>query len=259
MADPEKSVLDIVWHYGFSALESALTSLQRAGRACLRPGAGSRGAGQRFVPFRDRPYGTDFAVTAQFFRRVQGAKTNRSGEPAPLHWRGVPMKKDPFDLALYPLLLWELRPATIIELGAFKGGSALWMADLLDLFEIDGHVYSHDVDTDRITAEHERVTFVRADCTDLGSFDAERLRSLPHPWLVLEDTHVNLYQLLKFFDGFLTTGDYVVVEDTIDIRFHRALQRFAMEIGDRYLVDTRYADMFGYNVTWNVNGFLRRS
>lgn len=253
-------MLDVVWHFGFSALESALTSLERAGRACLRPGARARAAGERFVPFRDRPYGTDFALTGPFFRRVQGAKRSRGGEPtSPLHWRGVPMKKDPFDLALYPLLLWELRPATIIELGAFRGGSALWMADLLETFGIDGHVHSFDVDTDRITARHERVTFTRADCNDLASFDVDRLRELPRPWLVVEDTHVNLYRLLKLFDGLVEPGDYLVVEDTIDVRFHRALRRFALEAGDRYLVDTRYADMFGYNVTWNVNGFLRRS
>jgi cephalosporin hydroxylase len=251
-----KDVLDAIWSHGFLALESALASLRRAGRRCLRPRAG-RGTGARFVPFRDRAYGTDLAVTTQFFRRVQGAK-EAAASPG-LHWRGVPMKKDPFDLALYPLLLWELRPATIIELGAYRGGSALWMADLLDLYGIDGHVYSHDIDVDRITARHERVTFLRADSNDIGSFDAERLRSLPHPWLVLEDTHRNIYELLAFFDRFLTAGDYVVVEDTIDVRFHRQLQRFALDMGDRYAVDTRYADMFGYNVTWNVNGFLRRS
>jgi cephalosporin hydroxylase len=252
-------MIETLWSYGFSAVESALTALRRAGRGCLRPRAGLRNGGQRFVPFRDRAYGTDFAVTAQFFGKVQGAKESSVGGPSSMHWRGVPMKKDPFDLALYPLLLWELRPATIIELGAYRGGSALWMADLLELFRIEGRVYSYDIDVDRICARHERVTFARADSNDLGSFDIERLRSLPHPWLVLEDTHCNIYELLKFFDGFLATGDYVVVEDTIDARFHRQLRRFALEAGDRYMVDTRYADMFGYNVTWNVNGFLRRN
>src|SRR6266545_1566673 len=202
-------MLDTIWSHGFLALESALTSLRRAGRRCLRPRTGLPGTGGRFVPFRDRAYGTDFALSAQFFGRVQGAKEAPTEEAPALHWRGVPMKKDPFDVTLYPLLLWELRPATIIELGAYRGGSALWMADLLDLYGIDGHVYSHDIDVDRITACHARVTFLRADSNDVGSFDAERLRSLPHPWLVLEDTHRNIYELLRFFDRFLEAGDYV--------------------------------------------------
>ena len=34
-----------------------------------------------------------------------------------------------------PMLLQELRPRTIIELGAFEGASAVWLADLLDIFD----------------------------------------------------------------------------------------------------------------------------
>src|SRR5258708_38877100 len=44
-------------------------------------------------------------------------------------YRGIPMQKNPFDLALYPLLLERARPRTLIEIGSFAGGSALWVAD----------------------------------------------------------------------------------------------------------------------------------
>ena len=43
--------------------------------------------------------------------------------------RGVPLLKNPFDLALYPLLLERARPRTLIEIGSYSGGSALWFAD----------------------------------------------------------------------------------------------------------------------------------
>lgn len=37
-------------------------------------------------------------------------------------WRGVVCSKNPFDLALYPILLWKEKPATIIEIGSKEGG-----------------------------------------------------------------------------------------------------------------------------------------
>lgn len=40
-------------------------------------------------------------------------------------YRGVPMLKNPFDLALYLLLLRRLKPRTVIEIGSKSGGSGL--------------------------------------------------------------------------------------------------------------------------------------
>lgn len=50
-------------------------------------------------------------------------------------YRGLPLIKTPFDFALYHLLLWNLKPKTIIEIGSFAGGSALWMGDILNTYE----------------------------------------------------------------------------------------------------------------------------
>jgi len=40
-------------------------------------------------------------------------------------YRDIPLVKNPFDFALYHLLLWRLKPGTIIEVGSFSGGSAV--------------------------------------------------------------------------------------------------------------------------------------
>ena len=60
-------------------------------------------------------------------------------------YKGISTLKCPFDLALYSLLLWNLKPRTIIEIGSNKGGSAIWLADQLRAFAIDGHVWSYDL------------------------------------------------------------------------------------------------------------------
>src|SRR5262245_50649460 len=60
-------------------------------------------------------------------------------------YRGCPPRKCPFDLAIYMDVIWELRPRTIVEFGSNRGGSALWFADMLTAYQIEGaHVFSLD-------------------------------------------------------------------------------------------------------------------
>ena len=65
-------------------------------------------------------------------------------------WKGIVLEKDPMQIAAYPMLLYELQPKTIIELGALKGGSAIWLADCLELFKIEGEVYCIDIDLSQL-------------------------------------------------------------------------------------------------------------
>ena len=60
-------------------------------------------------------------------------------------WRGVLVLKDPLTLTASQQLLWELKPQTVIEFGAYKGGSALWTADMLKMFGCKSRVISIDI------------------------------------------------------------------------------------------------------------------
>src|SRR6266540_4264762 len=60
-------------------------------------------------------------------------------------YKGVPTLKNPFDWALYPMLLWEARPQTVIEIGSNRGGSAMWLADTMRTFGLPCQVHSFDV------------------------------------------------------------------------------------------------------------------
>ena len=43
--------------------------------------------------------------------------------------------------------MWELKPRTVIEIGTAKGGSALWLADQLSIYGVEGfEVHSYDID-----------------------------------------------------------------------------------------------------------------
>src|SRR3984893_18585630 len=62
-------------------------------------------------------------------------------------YRGIPMLKNPFEVALYPLLFWQVKPRTVIEIGSYLGGSALWLADLMRNCDIDRAGYSICIQT----------------------------------------------------------------------------------------------------------------
>lgn len=187
-------------------------------------------------------------------------------------YRGLPTLKNPFDLALYPLLLEELRPRTLIEIGSHAGGSALWFADTAAARGIELVVHSVDLVVPQ-EADHPRVSFHQGDGRNLAAtFATDFLASLLKPWLVIDDAdhhYQTTLAALRFFDPWLRPGDYFVVEDGIlsDMRVAEdygggpimAIDHFLSRFGEgRYEVDRRFCDYFGRNVTWNVDGWLRR-
>ncbi len=134
-------------------------------------------------------------------------------------WKGVMLAKGMTEITLYPMLLHELQPKTIIEIGAFNGGSAIWFADLMEILGVQSHIYSMDIDLSLLDAkakDDSRIQFFEGDCHDIASaFPPELLSTLPHPWFITEDAHVNSVGILDYFDKHgLRSGDYIIIEDT---------------------------------------------
>jgi cephalosporin hydroxylase len=209
----------------------------------------------RFVDYQARvagpPTGVYGASDIQYFDLLTS-----QGVFECLQWRGRPLFKSVYDFSIYPMLLWTLRPATIVELGSGAGTSAVWFADLARTFSIDTHIYS--VDLTPPAASDERVTFIAGDCRAIRSvFDERVLREAPHPWVVVEDAHVNVLAVLDYFDDLLSAGDYLVVEDSAGKQ--EDLQRFIAERPNRYKVDTYYTDFFGRNATSARDSILVRA
>lgn len=214
------------------------------------------------IPTHQRPWQT--TIPRETMVSIQHASHNYS-------YRGVPMIKNPFDFALYPLLLWNLKPRTIIEIGSKDGGSALWLGDMLNNFGIEGHIYS--IDIVKVTSfEHPRVTYMEGNGRELSEiFIPDFLNSLPRPLLVIEDAdhaYETSHHVLEFFHPYIRTNEYIVIEDGIisdltqDSGYnsgpHRALKEFLREHPDEYEIDGSFCDFFGYNLTWCTNGFLKK-
>ncbi len=199
--------------------------------------------------------------------------------------RGCSILKGSDDMVIFQELFWRLRPATVIELGTCSGGSALWMADMLKLMEVDTTIYSLDIDQSNIEErvkmlKPKNVHFIQGDSFKIEeTFTDEMLQSLPHPWLVVEDAHVNVEGIMKHFGSHMHTGDYFVIEDlhpdlptlgfgyVYDIPYKPGMycvqlmknfKAFLNKHVDDFAVDSFYTDFFGYNGTWNMHGYIRK-
>lgn len=185
-------------------------------------------------------------------------------------YHGHPCFKNPFDLALYTLLLDRERPRTIIEIGSAGGGSAAWFAGQMRSHGVDSQVISLDLVRQRGVKE-PGVRFIKGDALDLANSPLPALlETAPRPFLVVDDgahTFDTVLASLEFFRPHLRPGEYMVVEDGIvaDLGLreygdgpNRAMDEFLRRHPGEFEVDRSYCDFFGHNVTWATNGFLRR-
>lgn len=187
-------------------------------------------------------------------------------------YKGVRCLKDPFDLAIYTRLLWDLKPKSFIEIGSNQGGGALWFADMLTVM---GLLPCPVVSIDKVPPSgftDPRIAFLAGDAARLGDILTPELRAaLPHPWLVVEDsahTYDVTVAALRFFADTTIAGDMVIIEDGIlddlgmseayDGGPNRALAEFVAVSPGLFRVLTQYCDMFGINATYNPNGYLLR-
>ena len=187
-------------------------------------------------------------------------------------WRDVLCNKDPFDLALYPLLLWREKPKTIIEIGTKEGGSALWLVDLCRLFDLDTQIISIDIDQ-RTQFSHPNIHFYQGDGRNLSAtLNKEFIAQIRHPLIVIEDAdhhYLTTKAVLEFFSPILEIGEYIIIEDGIcDSLGHqgrydggptRAIAEFLNTNQESFVIDEWYCDYFGFNVTWNTNGYLKKT
>jgi cephalosporin hydroxylase len=175
------------------------------------------------------------------------------GIDSAFRWRGVPCFKTVHDLAIYPMLIHELRPGTIIELGAGSGGSSLFFADVCAAAGLTTQIISIDQQTGEVS--DPRVDFVQGDCAQWLAEAASSQRPLQRPCLMIEDFHGELPGFFPDIDAILEAGDYLVVEDSLQKQ-----SAVAQCIAERpYAIDTKYTDFFGINCTSAMNSILRKN
>jgi len=206
---------------------------------------------KRYIPFSERP--THFKGGARVYSHLHIDNLLMSqGVKDCLTWRGIALGKSVYDFALIPMIIWENRPATILEIGSGEGASAIWMADICKSYNLSTyyatHVYSMDIDPPDIP--YDGVTFLQGDSKEITTiFDVE---NLPHPWLVIEDAHINVNEIIKYFESHMHTGDYMIIEDSW------GRKGSTLQVPPELKVDAYYCDYFGRNACGAMNTILRK-
>lgn len=189
-----------------------------------------------------------------------------------LTYRGLRFPKNPFDIVLYMRLLERLRPKAIIEIGTSEGGGALWFADVCSNLGIGARIITIDICPPK--EQYAGVDYLAGDAYDpYGTFPSELLKSLPHPWLISEDsahTYDACTAVLNYLVPQMRRGDYFVMEDGVVadltseayLKFedgpNRAIANFLECNSGMLEIDTDLCDLFGHNVTYAPNAWLRR-
>ncbi len=156
-----------------------------------------------------------------------------------MRWRKIPLYKNTYDFALYPTILTEIQPKTIIELGTGDGASCIWYKDILQSNNLESKIITFDT--------HKPVQYfegIEYEQFNLNNINEVIFNNCPHPWLVIEDCHSNLSGILNYFDKQMISGDYLIIEDN-----SKRKQKIMDEFNNinNYAIDTRYSDFYGYN------------
>ena len=183
-------------------------------------------------------------------------------------WLSVTAYKAPLDLWIYQELIVSLRPQLVVETGTAAGGSALFLATVLDAVGA-GEVLSIDVEARAGRPAHDRVTYLTGSSTapEVLAVVAERARGKAPIMVILDSDHRRDHVLaeLHAYAELVTPGSYLVVEDT-NLNGHPVLSSFGpgpMEAVHEFLGDRddfkREAGQEKFFLTFNPNGFLRRT
>jgi len=182
-------------------------------------------------------------------------------------YRGLMAIRCPFDYVIYQMIISEVKPDLIIEIGTNIGGGALYLADLLHNIG-NGIVHTIDIldQSHHSLKENKRIKLFTNGWEEYDVSAAQGFEKI----LVIEDAS-HMYQdtlgAMKKFAPLVSKGSYLIVEDGIvnelgieknyDGGPLRAIKEFMQNNMD-FSIDRKWCDMFGKNATFNVNGYLKR-
>lgn len=184
-----------------------------------------------------------------------------------VRYRGVTYLKNPFDYVMYQMIINEVKPDLIIEVGTRFGGGALYMADILDVIG-KGQVHTIDI-VDYVESplvkNHPRIKRFLKGYQGYDLANAKGFETI----LVIEDashTYQDCKAAIDKFAPLVSNSSYLIVEDGIVTELNlegfnggplKAISEFLPNHSE-FVVDKKWCNFFGNNATHNVSGFLKK-
>ena len=181
-------------------------------------------------------------------------------------WLNVPAAKCPLDLWIYQEIIFETKPDIIIETGTAAGGSALFLASICDVINA-GRIITIDVEDVSDRPQHNRIKYLTGSSTseEIVKDVKSSIKPSDRVMVILDSDHTAPHVLreLNIYGGLVTTGSYLIVEDTNVnghpvFRLHgegpmEAVEQF-VRVHTDFVVDRQKEKFF---MTFNPKGYLR--
>jgi cephalosporin hydroxylase len=222
--------------------------------------------GQKFFDRDQPPLSPEEKEVVSRFHDLFYRQWRRGGDNINLSWFGYEVRKCPLDLWGYQELLVRTRPDLVIETGTLFGGSALFMATVMDVIG-QGRVITIDLEAKPGRPVHPRISYWTGSSVDAAIVaEAKAAAGGKRAMVVLDSNHTagHVAQEIASYSPLVHVGDYLVVEDT-NVNGHPTYPDFGpgpMEAVEKFLatttdfvVDERCERFL---MTLNPRGYLRR-
>jgi cephalosporin hydroxylase len=185
---------------------------------------------------------------------------------------GIETLQNPMDVWITMEIIWKVKPDFIVEAGAFRGGSALLWATILEQVNPEGRVITIDIeDRTRFAAKHDiwkrKIQFLLGSSTDpkIVSQVTKQVKG-KKVLVILDSLHTKDHVLdeLHAYGPLVNKGSYVIVQDGM-VNGHpirpdwgpgpyEAVEAFDLE-ANGFVIDKSKERLI---LTYNPNGFLKK-
>lgn len=132
------------------------------------------------------------------------------------YYMGIPIQKCPLDLWIYQEIIWEYKPMFIVETGTLYGGSALYLAHVLDNAKLNSQIYSIDINNWDYP-KHNKIRYIWGDSVNRDLVDTlAPILNDGTVLVILDSLHTKEHVLkeLELYSSFIKKDGYIIVEDT---------------------------------------------
>lgn len=176
-------------------------------------------------------------------------------------WLGHKTLKNPTDAWLYQEIIFKVKPTFILETGVYKGGSALFLASMLDICQIDGEVCAIEINRELRVPYHPKILWIIGNSTDQKVVKQVISKAEGKKTLVILDSDHSSEHVLKEMQCYwpiVSRGSYLIVEDTWFMPGqggpYDAVEKFLKQ-NNNFKIDKT---MHRYKTSNNPRGYLKR-